>query len=196
MWDPHGSRILWNVIFIEGDFKKLIIFKGGGATCHTLLPLGCFDPLPKIFWHLSSPPPNHGYKSTPLFMVHLWKHDLDINYPLSNKPSNDHCEIHTQWRIDDSLAKGGRNKSENSLTSKINQNIKTTNKLDHSSFFIFLFFFFHFPFLSAKNPLPTSLGPQLRIFDREWIPCWKGKLRNNGCIFYDITLEQTPEKRQ
>ena len=29
---------------------------GGGVTCHTLLPLGCFDPLPKIFWHLSSPP--------------------------------------------------------------------------------------------------------------------------------------------
>ena len=30
---------------------------GGGATCHTLLHLGCFDPLPKIFWHLSSPQP-------------------------------------------------------------------------------------------------------------------------------------------
>ena len=49
--------------------KKLITWKVGGATCHTLLPLGCFDPLPKIFWHLSSTP-NHGYKSTPLLMAY------------------------------------------------------------------------------------------------------------------------------
>ena len=78
-------NILWNVIFIEGDLKKLITWKGGGATCHTLLPLGCFDPLPKIFWHLSSPQPR------------IQIDTVDIN-PYKHSPSASSCVMWSDWR--------------------------------------------------------------------------------------------------
>ena len=76
--DPHGSHTLWNVIFIDGDLKKLITWKGGVQPATRFYLWVALIHCRKYFgtYHL----PNNGYKSTPLIIIIIIIIITIINY--------------------------------------------------------------------------------------------------------------------